>query len=84
MTARPPLRINQLYAAVAIDDDGDEGVCAFFNEELRSWMPLVAADERRLADIRRISADIARESQKRVRIIKMTTREELEVFDGRQ
>lgn len=75
------LRIDSVWMALSVDDDGTEGVCAFMSNN--GWVPLVAADENRLADIRKMARQIAYSENRLVRIVRMTTREEVELIDGR-
>lgn len=77
------LRIDQVFMAVSVDKDGNEGVCARYDGHM-GWMPLVAADEARLVNIKQWAAEIAVERNQLVRIIKLHTREEIDFFDGRQ
>jgi hypothetical protein len=42
---RPGKTIDELWAFVALDDDGDEGVCAVLMGG--TWIQLIAADEHR-------------------------------------
>lgn len=76
------VRIESVWMAVSVDDDGTEGVCATMIGG--RWMPLIAADETRLAFIREAAAMIAANQQRLVRVIRLNTREEVEVIDGRQ
>lgn len=76
------LCIDQIFAAISVDHDGNEGVCAFHNGD--TWMPLVAADPARLADINKIAAAIAVERSMLIRIVKFSTREQVDAWDGRQ
>jgi hypothetical protein len=68
------LRIEQMYAFVTIDKDGDEGIID------GSWMPLVGADMARVEKLRPIARNIARADGREVRLIRFSVREELEVF----
>lgn len=76
-------RIDSVWMAVSVDDaDDTEGVCAV--NVAGSWYPLIAADERRLPFILEEGRKIAERDKRRVRIIRLTTREEIDVIDGRQ
>lgn len=75
-------RIDSVWMAVSVDDDGTEGVCAFLGPT-GIWTPLLAADEERLPFIREQAAFIAKRDKRLVRIVRLTTREEFEVMDGR-
>jgi hypothetical protein len=73
-------RIDQVWAAVSVDEFG-EGLCAI---NIRGqWMPLIAADEARLEDIRRWAKHLAATEAytgKTIRIIRLSNREELETI----
>lgn len=74
-------RIDSVHAALSVDDDGSEGVCAIMSNG--QWLPLIAADEARLAFIRQAAEAIARAEGRRVRVVKFTGRVEVETFDCR-
>jgi len=75
------LRIDSVFMALSVDDDGTEGVCAVMVNGM--WMPLLAADEKRLPFIKEQAAFVAKRDNRLVRIVKLTSREEVEVIDGR-
>lgn len=75
------LRIDAVWMAVSVDENGDEGVCAVNIDG--GWMPLLAADEKRLPWIVARASEIAAATQQLIRIVKLTTREEFQVIDGR-
>ena len=52
--------INEMYAYIAVDGDGDEGVCAFWSEG--SWYPMVGADQERTDALRDMAQSIANET----------------------
>lgn len=71
-------RIDQLWAFVSVDpNDSTEGVCAFRQPD-GTMLPLVAADEARLVLLRPIAQNIARLSGMKLKLIRLTTREDLE------
>lgn len=74
-------RIDNLWMAVSVDDDGSEGLCAIRTDA--GWLPLVAADEKRLEFIMEQARLLAHAQQRIIRIAKMGTREEIAVIDGR-
>lgn len=74
------LRIDAVWMAISVDDNGNEGVCAA--EINGMWMPLVAADEKRLEWIIATARRIAQVTKRQIRIIKLTTREEIEMIPG--
>lgn len=48
--------ITEITAFIAVDDgDGDEGVMAFMDTTLGTWMPMVAADPARADQLRNIA-----------------------------
>jgi dihydroorotase-like cyclic amidohydrolase len=74
------LRIDAVWMAISVDENGNEGVCAA--EINGMWMPLVAADEARLEQIIATARRIAQVTKRQIKIIKLTTREEIEVIPG--
>lgn len=74
--------IDSVWMALSVDDDGTEGVCAVLVGGM--MMPLLAADEARLPFIIREASQIAAAQQRLVRIVKLTSREEVQTIDGRQ
>jgi len=75
-------RIDAVWMAISVDpDDETEGVCAFLLNG--AWTPLIAADEARLPFVRQKAAQIAEETGMLVKLIRLSTREEVESFDGR-
>jgi hypothetical protein len=68
----PLTRIDPVWMALSVDDDGTEGLCAVQIDG--TWMPLVAADEMRLAFIRAQAEIIARQQQRLVRIVRLGER----------
>lgn len=60
-------RIERLYAWVAAEPDGGEGIVARHIEGF-GWMPLVGADRARIESYRAIAEDIARDKGYPVRL----------------
>jgi hypothetical protein len=73
------LRIDQVWVFVSVDDDGNEGVCAAPMLGM-GVVPLIAADEARLASLLPVAQRIATMSGKTVKLVKLSTREELQVI----
>ena len=73
------MRIDSLWAFIAADADG-EGLTGFMSPS--GWMPMVAADEARVASLRPIAEDIAKASGKEVRLVRFSVRTEIEVIGG--
>jgi hypothetical protein len=72
--------IGHLWAFVATDSDGNEGLMAGMFGNVVA--PLVAADDNRLDSLRVMAEAGAKASKRVVRLVKFTTRVEVEVFDG--
>ena len=72
-------RIEHLWAALSVDDGG-EGLCAAPMVQGTLTMPLIAADKRRLEQIRPFARSLARVTERVVRIVKFGSREDVEIF----
>ena len=72
-------RIDSIWAFISVDAEGNEGVCAAMLNGI--FAPLIAADEDRLASLRPIAIKIAKETGITVRLIKLSSRTELEVIE---
>lgn len=77
-TQKAPLRIDQIFAAVSTEENGDEGVCTVMMGDM--WVPLLAADVERLDWIREKAAEVGAASGRKIRLIRLSTREELEIL----
>lgn len=73
--------IREVWAFICIHDDGDEAVPATFHDPSRTWLPMVAADVKRVESFREIAAEMAKRSGKRIVLAKFSTREDLETFE---
>ncbi len=49
------LKIERIYAFVAIDDDGDEGIMAFQDPGTAVMMPMIGADMKRVDQLTKIA-----------------------------
>jgi len=67
-------RITAVWAAISADETG-EGICAVNSNG--TWMPLLAADEKRLEWIVDQARTLAKMTGKRIKIIKLTSRIEV-------
>lgn len=72
-------RIEAIHAYIAVDEDDEEGVIGQLMGN-GTWMPFIAADLHRLIDLRPMAEAIALETGRQVRLVKFTTREDLEVI----
>lgn len=67
-------RIESLWVFVSHDGSG-EGVCAVQMSGV--WTPLITADEARLGAMMLMAEELAQLQHKRIRLIKLTTREDV-------
>jgi hypothetical protein len=74
-------RIDCIWAFLSVDEeDGNEGVCAApLNGSL---MPLIAADEKRLASLWPVAEEIARLTGRVIRLVKFHNREVVRQIGG--
>lgn len=74
-------RIATLSAFIAKGEDGDEGVVAARLGD--TWFPLVAADDKRLEQLRPMAKRIAFETKARIELIRFVRGQVLETIDER-
>lgn len=63
-----------IMAALAVEDDGNEGLCAFMNAD-GQWMPLVAADAKNFPSIEHMAELVSYQSGKTIRIVEFSARQ---------
>ncbi len=68
-------RINSIWAFISSDEEG-EGVIGVQLNDMH--LPLIAADEVRLKSLRPVAEKVARETNRTVKLIRLTTREDIE------
>lgn len=74
-----PFRIDSIYAYLAIDpEDGDEGICAF--RSAMGWMPMVAADQRRLDSLRPIAEQTAAATGQQIKLVRFMRLSDVETI----
>jgi hypothetical protein len=78
-------KIETVSCFVAVGDDGDEGVMGAKLGD--TMMPLICADEARMADLFPIAKDIARETGMQFRVLQFQNRKDVTIdtlrkFDG--
>lgn len=71
-------RIDKMLAFVS-EDGESEGVVAIRVQG--AWMPLVGADIERINGLRAAAQDVADKTGRRIRLLRFTVREELEVIE---
>lgn len=70
-------KIQSLWAFVSVDPkDGEEGVVASLGKE--GWRPMVGADEARVKSLWPLALDIEKKSGVPVKLLRFTSREEIE------
>jgi hypothetical protein len=74
-------RIEELYAFVAVGDDLEEGLVAIRDRD-GAWKPLVTADYDKVLELKEPARAVARRERKRIRIVKFTRREDVELIEA--
>ena len=72
-------RIDQMFAFIAEDQGPDDEGLAAFNSGM-GWMPMVCGDPARVESMRKMARTISKTTGQRIKLVKFTLREELEVF----
>lgn len=78
-TGTTGFRIDRLWAFLSIGEDGDEGVCSI--STTLGHMPMVAADRRRVDQLRPYAAKVAKTTGRPVRLARFDTRADEETFN---
>ena len=77
-------KVQEVYVFISEAEDGDEGIIAqiidMVGVEMPVYMPFVAADKKRLQQLKPMAQKIAKESGKKVKVIRLSVREEIEVY----
>ena len=78
-----PLKLETITAFLAIDHDGNEGICAIGTVGLEGerLTPMVCADQRRVEQMRPIARDIARKTGTRIVVAVFSVRTDIEEID---
>jgi hypothetical protein len=71
-------RIEQIWAYLSLDDGG-EGVCGFQAAGLGN-LPMIAADKRRMDQLRPYAQQLARMTRKPIRFVRFKQREDVEII----
>lgn len=75
-------RIESIHAFVAVDDDDEEGIIGQLMAN-GTWMPFVAADYARLQNFLPLLQQIADQTGKEIRHIRLSLRDDLETYQPR-
>ena len=73
-------KITEMFVFAMDQADGGEGIPAFSRPD-GLMIPLVGADLARVTSLRTVAQEFATMAKSRVRLLKFTVREELEVFE---
>jgi hypothetical protein len=73
--------INEVWAYVSKNDGGDEGICGFQDPRTKQWLPMIAGDKERLQVLRPFAHQIAKVTNKKVTLVRLSVREDLETID---
>lgn len=69
--------VNELYVFIGINEDGSEDVCSARTQS--GWMPLIGADDKRIAALRPLAVDLLRSgAHPTIMITRFTEREDVE------
>ncbi len=74
------MKIERIFAFIAKDDQGNEGVCGFQSD--MGWMAMVGADQAMIDKLKPMARSIAKSSGKTITICRFSIREEIETIDG--
>lgn len=82
-------KIEAMYAYITHEkgDPDDEGVTAFMPPSMRpmrQWMPMVGADEERMASLRPMAQELANATGQRITLVKFSVRTDLETIDPKR
>ena len=72
------MKINEVWAYVSEDEKGNEGICGWLDQKTNQWLPMMAADEKRLESLRVLAIMIAKQTNKKIKIAKFSMREDVE------
>lgn len=74
-------KITELYAFVSVDEGGEGLIGHTMHVGGRStFMPFVCSDKDRMESLKPLAKQIARDHNKKVRLIRLSVREELETY----
>ncbi len=73
-----PHHVEEMYAFIAVDEDGDEGIVSFFDPVNRVQMPMIGTDQARLESLREMAKTIVKDLGKPIQLIRMHLRQDVE------
>ncbi len=75
------LRITEIFAFCAKDDNGDEGVIGFLGPD-NSWIPMVGADMTRVKSLHKVAVIIGKAAKSTVILKKFRLKSAEVIFNG--
>lgn len=72
------LHIDEIWAFLSVDEEGDEGIVAITSPLTGLMLPLIAADRERLDQLKPMAQRTARDTGRKVRLCKFHQRTEVE------
>lgn len=69
------MQITELWAIVSQNDDGVEGLCAFYSETQGGHVPMIAADRARLESLLPMAEMLVESHKRPLRLIRLHQRE---------
>jgi hypothetical protein len=73
-----PFTVTEIHAFIATGKDGEEGICAFYEERNNVMLPMICADPARLKFLLPIARDIAKASGQKISLVRFSNREIIE------
>ena len=74
------LRIDELYAFISKDEEGNEGLCGY-SPQPGVYIGMVCANPERVAILKPLADDIAKQGNREIRLVKFSIRTELETYN---
>jgi hypothetical protein len=71
------LKINEIWAYVSEDAEGNEGICGFNDPRTNQWIPMIAADVERLKSLKPFAHQISVVTKCKVKLVKFHNREDV-------
>lgn len=73
-------KVEEVWAYVYEEADGNEGIPAFLLEGPQIWMPMIGADRTRVESLRPYAQKIANSTGKQLTLVRFGFRQEMEVI----
>lgn len=80
----PKIEVMYAYIAHEKGDPDKEGLTAFLPSPSGQWMPMVGADEERMASLKPMAQELANATGQRITLVKFSDRTELETIDPKR